>query len=357
MIEKEDLNFILRVFSELLFTSIEKIKYDKNQSSIGLLDGWIESKKIEKQETVCLTLSVTQDFFQRISENSENSISKNISEVITRLIQAEGYLLHVKDYFSQARIKEMMDWDETYPTSTGFEFIIFLLQEILSDKPSYLNHFWYNPGATKCRFEKIKEKNSFYLNIYFDSNIFSECLVYFKIIKSPGDCIWYKRKGAAIFPLNRIYKHHLIKFTNWLYIEHDASGHIRLTTKIEDTDSRPLIPVESSVSSGIEVRSIFLRAISRYKYRNENPYLVFRNNCEHFSTYCFYQSPRSRQVRFIAFIILALALAFPCSLIIIFPLLIFIEIAILNYVTNKYDVENLYDAAYKWYYSWYRFPK
>lgn len=224
-------------------------------------------------------------------DNYENFLNKYLNEAIemTKNISPDTVDLEgvSKIFMAQDRL------DKSYI----FRLVQFIMAEARALNPSYIQNFWFNPEWEQEKYRFMRQDGALVLNIH--GSFFLECFFAFTINYFPVSASWKKENGF----LWSIYRHHYIQFGDLLRIEHSWQQGIRW--RIAEAPNPNTYTIESSQTCGIPASVVFKRAIARFSFSLENPYLLFRNNCEHLGTFCFYGSPRSRQVRYLVIVVLA----------------------------------------------------
>lgn len=293
-------NYLVRVFAELVYyapTIDNLVRTSAWLDMVGIEDSWAELSKVNSYPGDSDgTVVIRFNFGKSIKFPEEVEV---LEFLIFKIRCAIDLLKSKHDGFINARVAELFSWPEDESAAVGFEVLLFILIESSKKIPTYGQHFWYKKKTKKVsiniQFDEENRKSSALIGI--DKNFFFESLVFYMLSRYPTKVQWRKSRGSIPI-LNFIYKHHYLRFGDWLYLEHSADrqiawriekfdqGHINNTHLIEDCQR-----------SGVSQVDVFKRAIARYNFRDENIYLLLRNNCEHFGTYCFYGAPRSRQVR------------------------------------------------------------
>lgn len=165
----------------------------------------------------------------------------------------------------------------------------------------YLNRFLDKADVRdKFSLSRSEGNGRFYFRFEANTFLFLEHFIYFIIKEYSHDCRWIKVNGQ----FGKIYKHHLIVFNNWIAFEQDALKQINMRI-VSNENFENLIVIEKSEEAGVDSTIVFKRALARYTFKKSQPYLLYRNNCEHFGRYCFLGSPGSVQIKRLLVIMLS----------------------------------------------------
>lgn len=204
-------------------------------------------------------------------------------------------------------LKKFTDFEGSEGDGLILRLLAYYIRESIEYGCPYIDSFIANPETSnKFSFSSSTIDRVTVLKCHVNKNLFIEYFIFFIIQRYPSTCRWVKTLGKFY-----IYKHHLIIFNNWLVFEQDAISRINFRIKRENENYNENNIVEYSNDAGVDVDIVYKRCLSRFLSRDVQPYLLLRNNCEHFGRYAFYGSPSSIQVTKLIFLTFSLTIFLP----------------------------------------------